>query len=41
MNVHEFALLIAIATPIAVILAANVGLFAAGERDTLLFPLAH
>lgn len=35
---HEFALLIAVALPIAVLLVANVALFLEGERDTLLIP---
>jgi hypothetical protein len=36
--IHEFALLIAVALPIAVLLVANVALFLEGERDTLLIP---
>jgi hypothetical protein len=35
---HEFALLIAVVLPIAVLLVANVALFLEGERDTLLIP---
>lgn len=39
MYVHEFALLIAVATPIAVLCAIHAGLWASGERDTLVLPL--
>jgi hypothetical protein len=39
MFVHEFALLIAVCTPIAVLFSMHAGLWAAGERDTLVFPL--
>jgi K+-transporting ATPase A subunit len=35
---HEFALLIAVILPVAVLLVANVALFLEGERDTLLIP---
>ena len=38
MFVHEFALLVAIATPVAVLCAIHAGLWAAGERDTLILP---
>ena len=39
MYVHDFALLIAVASPIAVLVSKQVGLWAAGERDTLLLPV--
>jgi len=39
MFVHEFALLLAIATPIAVLCSRHAGLWAAGERDTLILPV--
>ena len=39
MFVHEFALLIAIATPFAALASMHAGLWAAGERDTLMLPL--
>ena len=39
MYVHEFALLIAVTTPVAVLLCKHAGLWAAGERDTLLLPV--
>ena len=39
MFVHEFALLIAVATPLAVLCSIHAGLWAAGERDTLVLPL--
>jgi hypothetical protein len=39
MFVHEFALLIAIASPIAALCSMHAGLWAAGERDTLMLPL--
>ena len=39
MYVHEFGLLIAIATPFAVLGSMHAGLWAAGERDTLLLPV--
>jgi hypothetical protein len=35
---NEYALLIAIATPVIAIVAVQVALFVAGERDTLLLP---
>lgn len=38
MYVHEFALLLAIATPAAVLCCMHAGLWAAGERDTLILP---
>lgn len=38
MLVHEFALLLAIATPAAVLCCVHAGLWAAGERDTLMLP---
>ena len=38
---NELALLVAIALPVAVILAMNLGLLAAGERGTLLFPVGE
>ncbi len=41
MYAHEFALLIAITTPIAVVVSNQVGLWAAGERDTLLIPVVR
>ena len=41
MYVHEFALLIAVSTPIAVLVCKHAGLWAAGERDTLLFPVVR
>ncbi len=41
MYVHEFALLIAVATPVAVLVAKHAGLWAAGERDTLLLPVVR
>jgi hypothetical protein len=39
MYVHEFALLIATASPFAVLCSVHAGLWAAGERDTLLLPV--
>jgi hypothetical protein len=39
MYVHEFALLIAVTTPLAILFCKNAGLWAAGERDTLLLPV--
>jgi hypothetical protein len=39
MYVHEFALLIAVTTPLAVLVCKQAGLWAAGERDTLLLPV--
>lgn len=39
MFVHEFGLLIAMATPFAVIGSMHAGLWAAGERETLLIPV--
>ncbi len=39
MYVHEFALLIATASPFAVLCSMHAGLWAAGERDTLLIPV--
>ena len=39
MFVHEFALLVAIATPFAALCSMHAGLWAAGERDTLMLPL--
>ena len=39
MYVHEFGLLIAIATPFAVLGSMHAGLWAAGERATLLLPV--
>ena len=35
---NEYALLIAIATPVIAIVAVQAALFVAGERDTLLLP---
>ena len=40
MFVHEFALLVAVATPLAALCSMHAGLWAAGERDTLILPLA-
>ena len=39
MFVHELALLIAFATPLAALCAMHAGLWAAGERDTLMVPV--
>ena len=39
MYVHDFALLIAVASPVAVLVSKHFGLWAAGERDTLLLPV--
>ena len=39
MFVHEFALLLAIATPFAALCSMHAGLWAAGERDTLILPV--
>ncbi len=39
MFVHDFALLIAMATPVATLCSMHAGLWAAGERDTLLLPV--
>ncbi|HUQ27690.1 MAG TPA: hypothetical protein VM051_03810 [Usitatibacter sp.] len=39
MYVHEFALLVAVTTPLAVLVCKHAGLWAAGERDTLLLPV--
>jgi hypothetical protein len=39
MYVHEFGLLIAMATPLAVLGSMHAGLWAAGERATLLVPV--
>lgn len=39
MFVHEFGLLVAMATPFAVIGSIHAGLWAAGERETLLIPV--
>ena len=39
MYVHEFALLIAVATPLAALFSMHAGLWAAGERDTLILPM--
>jgi hypothetical protein len=36
MYVHEFALLIAVSTPLAVLFSMHSGLVASGERETLL-----
>jgi hypothetical protein len=41
MFVHEFALLIAVVTPHAVLCAIHAGLWAAGERDTLVIPVVR
>jgi hypothetical protein len=38
MNVQEYALLIAVATPALVLLGINLALYMNGERDTLLLP---
>ena len=35
---QEYSLLFAVATPVAVLLAMNVGLWIAGERHTLMLP---
>jgi hypothetical protein len=39
MYVHDFALLIAVAAPLATLFSIHSGLWAAGERDTLLVPV--
>ena len=39
MFVHEFALLVAVATPLAALCSMHAGLWAAGERDTLILPI--
>jgi hypothetical protein len=39
MFVHEFALLVAISAPLAALISMHAGLWAAGERDTLILPL--
>ncbi|HEY2628328.1 MAG TPA: hypothetical protein VGI57_04340 [Usitatibacter sp.] len=36
--IHEYALLVAVATPVLVIVGLQVYLFVAGERGTLLLP---
>ena len=41
MYAHEFALLIAVSTPLAVLVSMHSGLWAAGERDTLLVPVTR
>lgn len=41
MFVHEFALLIAIAEPLAILCCMHAGLWASGERDTLVLPLVR
>ena len=41
MYVHEFALLLATASPFAVLGAMHAGLWAAGERDTLILPVVR
>ena len=38
MYAHEFALLVAVASPFAILCAMHAGLWAAGERDTLMLP---
>ena len=39
MFMHEFALLIAASVPFAVLCSIHAGLWAAGERDTLILPV--
>jgi hypothetical protein len=39
MYVHDFALLLAVSAPMAVLFSIHSGLWAAGERDTLLVPV--
>ena len=41
MFVHEFALLVAASTPLAVLGSIHAGLWAAGERDTLIIPVVR
>jgi hypothetical protein len=41
MFVHEFALLIAIAEPFAILFCVHAGLWASGERDTLILPVVR
>lgn len=41
MFVHEFALLVAASTPLAVLGSIHAGLWAAGERETLVIPVVR
>ena len=41
MFVHEFALLVAASTPLAVLGSIHAGLRASGERDTLVIPVVR
>ena len=41
MFVHEFALMVAASTPLAVLFSMHAGLWAAGERDTLVIPVVR
>ena len=41
MFVHEFSLLIAVSLPITVLGAIHAGLWASGERETLLLPVVR
>lgn len=41
MFVHEFALLIAIAEPLAILCCMHAGLWASGERETLILPVVR
>lgn len=41
MFVHEFALLIAVSTPIVTLCFIHAGLWAAGERETLMLPVVR
>ena len=41
MFVHEFALLVAASTPLAVLTSIHAGLWASGERETLIIPVVR
>jgi hypothetical protein len=41
MFVHEFALLVAASSPLAVLCSIHAGLWAAGERETLIIPVVR
>jgi hypothetical protein len=41
MFMHEFALLVAASTPLAVLGSIHAGLWAAGERETLVIPVVR
>ena len=41
MFVHEFSLLIAVSLPITILSAIHAGLWASGERETLMLPVVR